>query len=134
MWVGYSPELEKQSDRFNETNDCAVLAWAHCFDCSYEKAHAYLKRHGRLDRRGMRISQLESALSGCRKAKIKKGPYTKDNTISLKKFIQKHNVGRYYVIVSGHAFAVVDGNLYDFKEGYRRRVRGAWRIYLEGEI
>jgi hypothetical protein len=128
--VGKYPEREN----YKEYNDCTVVAWAECFDSSYENAHAWLKKHGRINRRGMYNKELTSALKACKKAKVKFGPYSNQNRISLSKFLQKHPKGRYYVCSRGHAYCVKDGVVYDYKEGLRRQVIFAARVYLEGEI
>lgn len=120
--------------KFKETKDCTVVAWSLVFNCEYSKAHAYLKQHGRPNRRGMFTKEITSALKACKKSKIVFGPYSGSNRISIKEFLQKHNKGRYYILVRGHAIAVVDGVLYDYKEGMRRQITFAARVYLEGEI
>lgn len=132
--VGYSEEHKNSRKILKETNDCTVMAWANCFDCNYESAHAWLKRFGRFNRRGMTTEQIKKALQACTKAKIKIGPYSRNNKINLNKFLKKHNSGRYYVLVRGHALCVKDGILYDHSERLKRQVIFACRVYLEGEI
>lgn len=128
--VGKYPER----DKLKEHNDCTVIAWAECFDSTYENAHAWLKKHGRRHRKGMYEKDIISALNACKKAKIKIGPYNNQNRISLSKFLQAHPKGRYFVCSRGHAYCVKDGVVYDYKEGLRRQVVFAARVYLEGEI
>jgi|SRR5690554_418870 len=132
--VDYSEELISARKRFGERNDCSVTAWANTFDCSYEKAHSWLKRHGRRDKKGVPVEYVRNALKACRLAKVVFGPYSRDNKISLKKFCEKHPVGRYYVIVRGHAFCVKDGVVHDWYSGPRHMVTFAARVYLKGEI
>lgn len=133
--VGYSEEHYNSRLNLKETNDCTVMAWVNCFDCSYEAAHIWMHRFGRNARRGMTLKQIEAALKGCRKAKVRFGPYGKEEKgITLNQFVKKHPVGRYYVTVRGHALCIKDGVLYDFKESKRRIVDFAARVYLEGEI
>lgn len=132
--INYSQELEASSRSFKERGDCTVLAWANVFDCSYEKAHAHMRKFGRKNKRGMLIHQIESAIFSCKKAKVRKGPYSRDNKITLKKFCDQHSEGRYYVLVRGHALCVKDGVIHDYKAGLRRQVHCAFRIYLEGEV
>lgn len=134
QWVNYDMELVCSSAKKKESGDCTVMAWANTFDCSYEKAHAYMSKFGRKYRKGMQVYQIKEALSACKKAKVKFGPYDGANKISLSKFCKKHSVGRYYVLVRGHALCVKDGVVYDWKEGGRRQVHFAARVYLEGKI
>jgi hypothetical protein len=82
----------------------------------------------------MKISQIEAALKACRRAKIKFGPYDRKNRICVSHFVKKHPVGRYYVLVRGHAFCIKDGVVHDWKYGPRRQITFAARVYLEGEI
>lgn len=129
-------EFKNVSDMFSantkamkETNDCTVKAFAVVFDTSYEKAHAHLKHNcGRQNRKG--IISREVLAPSLKKTKYKVGPYSKANRITLKNFIEKHGEGRFYVCVRGHALAVVDGAIYDYKEGLRRQVTWAMRVYL----
>lgn len=42
--------------------------------------------------------------------------------------------GKYYIVSRGHAYAVIDGVIYDYKESKRRQVIGAWRVYTKDEV
>lgn len=132
--VGYSEDHIKSRKSLREHNDCTVMSWANCFDCSYQSAHSWLKKYGRPSRRGMLSTDIEKALKACTKVKVKFGPYTKENKLTLKSFVEKHGKGRYYVLVRGHALCVKDGVIYDHCDKPRRQVTFAARIYLEGEI
>lgn len=113
-----------------EHNDCTVKAFAITFNTSYEKAHGHLKKYcGRQNRKG--IVSREVIVPSLKKTKYKVGPYSRANRITLKNFIEKHSEGRFYVCVRGHALSVVDGVIYDYKEGLRRQVTWAMRVYLE---
>lgn len=133
-WVEYSFDLIRASKDMNEANDCTVLAWCNVFDAPYKSAHTWLKKFGRIYRNGMSRKNVEKSLSACKRAKIVNGPYTRKERISVSAFCKKHPVGRYYVLVSGHAFAIKDGVVHDFKHGPRRMITGATRVYLPGEL
>lgn len=130
-------EFKNVSDMFSENtklmkedNDCTVKAFAVVFNTTYEKAHSHLKHHcGRQNRKGV-ISR-EVLPPSLKRTKYKVGPYSRANRISLKAFVEKHNEGRFYVCVRGHALAVVDGVVHDYKAGLRRQVTWAMRVYLE---
>ena len=51
---------------------------------------------------------------------------------TIGKFIQDHPIGRFFVLVKGHACAIVDGVLYDMpgynREGHQRRIEMAWEV------
>lgn len=132
--VGYNQEHINSRLKLKEYRDCTVMAWSNCFDCEYEKAHTYLKKHGRKNRRGMFEEGILTALKACTKAKVKFGPYSRQNKITLKAFVEKHPKGRYYVLVRGHALCVKDGVVYDHSDKPRRQVTFACRVYLEGEL
>jgi len=118
------------STNYKESNDCCVIAWATVFQCEYAKAHKYLKEvGGRAPHRGMFQKDIQRCFEGVKLHKWVKGPYSASNKISLKKFINKHPEGRFFVVSRGHAFAVVDGVVLDYKEGLRRQVKHAWRVY-----
>lgn len=133
-WINGKTSYTEDILRLKETNDCTVVAWANVFDCEYTKAHAWMKRFGRIHRKGMQLSEITAALNSCTKAKIKIGPYTRTNRISVSKFCKQHDKGRYYVCVRGHAFAIKDGVVYDYYAGPKRLINFACRVYLEGEI
>lgn len=91
-------------------------------------------RHGKTHGRGMDRIEIMRALESCKRAKVKFGPYSPWNRVTLKKFIEKHSKGRYYILVRGHALCVKDGVVYDYYPGMRRQVTFAARVYLEGEV
>jgi hypothetical protein len=132
--VDYLSEHKEARIKFKEHNDCTVMAWANCFDATYGDSLFWLKKHGRVSRKGMYEKDIRSALSACRNAKIKIGPYSKDNRLTLGQFVKKHAIGRYYVLVRGHALCVKNGTIYDHSNKPRRQVTFAARIYLKGEI
>lgn len=131
--VPYSSTLKQMSFQFRERSDCTVMAWSNCFDAEYSASHAWMKKHGRKDRKGMNNLHIRQALENVEKAKVKIGPYSRKNRITLKRFCEEHPVGRYYILVRGHALCVKDGVVYDHSEKPRRQVIFAARIYLEGE-
>ncbi len=133
-WVNYSEEVICASRKAKEDNDCTVITWSHTFDCEYDRARKYLAQFGRRPRQGMKLYDIKRALAACKKSKVVLGPYDRNNKISLSKFCKLHNKGRYYICVRGHALCVKDGVVYDYKDGGRRQVTFACRVYLEGEI
>lgn len=113
---------------------CTAMAWANVFRCSPVDAREYLYNFGyRRGRGGMTTEQVIEALSSVKKSTVVRGPYTKQNQIRLQDFIELHPEGRYYVLVRGHALAIVDGIVYDHKEGLRRIVTDAFRVYVGKE-
>lgn len=113
---------------------CTVMTWANVFKCSPRDAKEWLIRFGyKSGRGGMTTEQVENAMKAVKKSTVVEGPYTRYNRISLQKFVEKHKEGRYYVLVRGHALAVIDGVVYDHTEKPRREVVRAFRVYLGRE-
>lgn len=122
--------FRKESKSFNEHNDCTVISFATVWGCSYEQAHTHLKMAGgRQNRHALPWAACRSVATWCPKTLIKAGPYTHKNRITLKEFCKQHPVGRYWVGVSGHALAVIDGVIYDHSYKPRRQVLMAFRVY-----
>lgn len=131
-----------------ETNDCVVRAFMSALDLTYDQSHAWVKKYlKRKDRGGTFTSHYLSNILG----KVKNGfkiqmyglspshdwmvdkvniltnpKYKKPTGYTIASFIENHPTGRYFVIVSGHAIAVVNGKIYgnleDFQNQINRRI------------
>jgi hypothetical protein len=134
-WVdGYkTTDLASKAAGENGNADCTVRAWVNCFDAPYASSHAWMKKHGRRNNKGMTYDEVVNALKACKKAKIRIGPYSYKNRITVKQFCAKHSVGRYYVLSKGHAYCIKNGVVHDYKYGGGRQITMAARVYLEGE-
>ena len=123
--IGYSDSVIAKS----ETNDCVVRAISSAFEMHYDEAHQFVKvKFGRENRKGTRFF-----VGGMRrmvedKVKINgnsfetmgneyghvsyevkvKGQMVKRN-MTTGTFIKKYPVGKYLVVVRGHAFSIIDG-------------------------
>ena len=120
-----------------EKNDCVVRAFMAALDTSYDSTHAFVKKYlKRENKRGTYtsihlpeiigkvkngkkikmygVSPSHDYLIGFRfKTKVITNPkYKKPTGYTLRSFIENHPTGRYFLIVEGHAVAVVDGKLY----------------------
>jgi len=120
-----------------ETNDCVVRAFMCALDLSYDQAHAWVKKElKRQDRKGTFTNAYAKNIIG----KTKNGKkisfmgihpsrefmkhsfgsnkplvntkYKKATGYTLKSFMEANPVGRFVLIVQGHAVAVVNGVLY----------------------
>jgi hypothetical protein len=135
-----------------ENNDCVVRAFAAALDLPYEQAHAWVKKElKRHDRKGTFVSAYCKDIIG----KTKNGKkinymgahpsrdflkfsigsdkilvnkqYKKATGYTLKSFIENNPVGRFMLIVQGHAVAVVNGVLYGNKdEQWKGLYRSVW--------
>lgn len=131
VWVDNWEQHKEIRAKYRETNDCMVVSFAAVWDAPYDKAHRHMAlQFKRKPRRGVpyKVGR-DNAISNCPKTVMRKGPYTKENRISLGKFCLAHPVGRYWVFVSGHALAVIDGVVYDHSHKPRRMVQIAYRVY-----
>lgn len=136
-----------------ENNDCAVVALAHAGNMSYDDAHAFWELHGRKRGRGtytgrvMPYGAFEEkvfAEAGFKATKVGGGgglkafdyssgsckPVYADGWFrgTLRSFCRRFPTGRFFVSVSSHALAVVDGVIVDHTSNDLRRIRNAYRI------
>jgi hypothetical protein len=128
----------KSTIGINEKNDCVVRAFMAALDTSYDSAHAWVKKYlKRENKKGtytnIHLSNVIGKVKNGKKikmygvspshdfligfrfkgAKLLTNPkYKKPTSYTLRSFIENHPTGRYFVIVEGHAVAVVDGKLY----------------------
>ena len=130
-FINNSPIYNVDSDRYKEDNDCLVRAMATAFNTSYDKAHAHMKKIGRPPKKGIDTSVfIETFPKSLVNTKYKVGPYSRKNKITIARFCKEHPVGRYFIVLKGHAIAIVDGVVYDYKHAPRRQVIWAIRIHL----
>jgi hypothetical protein len=120
-----------------ENNDCVVRAFMSALDIPYDQAHAWVKKNmNREDKKGTytvaygknvigktkngyKVDFIGSHPSkeyfntriGSNKI-LKNKQYKKATGYTLKSFMENNPVGRFVLIVQGHAVAVVNGVLY----------------------
>ena len=139
-------ELAKKED-----NDCVVRAFMAALDISYEQAHTWVKKYlNRKDRKGTFMNAYSKNIIGKTKNSYKVGfmgahpshnmnysigsnkvlvnpKYKKETGYTLKSFMENNPVGRFVLIVQGHAVAVVNGVLYgNSDERYNGLYRTVW--------
>ena len=123
--IGYSDSVIAKS----ETNDCAVRAISSAFEMHYDEAHQFVKvKFGRENRKGtcffvgglrrmvddkVKINGKSFETMGGQFAQMDyevkvKGQMVKRN-MTTGTFIKKYPVGKYLVVVRGHAFSIIDG-------------------------
>jgi hypothetical protein len=135
-----------------ETNDCTVGALATAANIPYEQAHNIMEKTGRRIGRGGTIFRgiVHASLVGLLKYTILELPKHKrvfnaapgfvgvnGKAIltthfvgpSIKQFIAQHPRGRYIVKIKRHAFALIDGVMFDrYKQHAGAIVKNAWKI------
>lgn len=124
---------------WGERADCSVVAWSIARNITYATAHAMFEAAGRKRKHGTFLPTtaavhgwdghwVESHRAG------KRGPLgTSDGSgrwlrPTLAQFLREHPRGRYVIHVRRHAFAVVDGVVFDYKLGLRRRIERVWYV------
>lgn len=125
----------------SEENDCVVMAFASAFQVSYKKAHSYVKeKFDREDRKGtlgtaVRLMMFEShneimfgkkiklmgedrgdGLGKVLKVKMRSGKWEREGSMTVGRFLKTYKQGTYLILVSGHAFSIIDGIVHGNKE------------------
>ena len=137
--IGYSDSVIAK----NETNDCAVNAISSAFQMHYDRAHEFVKeKFGRENRKGTRffvggmrrmendgqdinLKSFESM--GDQHGRMAYDVKVKGEVVKRKMttgtFIKKYPVGRYLVVVNGHAFAIINGEVVGNEEDAKMKKR-----------
>ena len=123
--IGYSDSVIAKT----ETNDCVVRAISSSFEMHYDEAHQFVKvKFGRENRKGTRffvgglrrmvddkvkINGKSFETMGGQFAQMDYDVKVKGQIVKRKMttgtFIKKYPVGKYLVVVRGHAFSIIDG-------------------------
>lgn len=146
--IGYGDSLIAK----NESNDCVVRAISSAFEMHYDEAHQFVKvKFGRENQKGVRFfvggmrrmiddkvkinnKYFESMgdQNGRMKYDVKvKGQIVKRN-MTTGTFIKKYPTGKYLVVVRGHAFSIIDGNVvgnYGDARMKKRVINNAFKVY-----
>lgn len=110
----------------NEANDCTVRALANSAGLLYGNAHNILQKHGRQDKRGcthnvwhdayirngMSLVGVYGTTRGARSLARKISVVAQDG-VTLARMIPTLTNGSYIVIITGHALAVINGEVID---------------------
>jgi len=141
----------------SENNDCVVRAVQHAFGVDYIDAHHFCetklnRKSGQGTYTGIYLPKIKQAFGqkinrigkDGRITRVKKSKVTrwsneksafvkKRETLQVrykvKDFLKKFNVGKYIVIVRGHAFALVEGKVIGNLEDSKRLTREVWSAY-----
>jgi hypothetical protein len=112
-------EYIKQLADITETdyNNCALNAMAIVFNKPYYEVYRTFKQHGRRGGKGASVRMITEALNvlkqGSPEKAINNYQMPTKLKISLSKFAKQYPKGKYYVIKSRHALALIDGVWYD---------------------
>jgi len=118
-----------------EKNDCTVTAYANAFGVSYEIAYATLAKAGRQPGKmfDFRKVGLENICDRKIPYEVSEGGQTYQFETrlghgNLKEVITRLGKGKYIVATPKHIFAVINGNIIDYKEGNGRHVREVYEV------
>jgi hypothetical protein len=118
---------ENYASAEGEKKDCSVRAYAVAACVSYSSAWELFNKFGREPNKGtpnfitekVIKDQFPNALYRC---------FPWDIRPTLPKFAERANEGHWVVHVRGHALAIVDGVIHDWKPRPKTKVWCAWRI------
>ena len=141
----------------NENNDCVVRAVQHAFEVDYIDAHHFCetklnRKSGQGTYTGIYLPRIQQAfgkkinrmgkdgrITRAKKSKVtrwsnEKSAFVKKRVTlqvryQVKEFIKEFSVGKYIVIVRGHAFALVEGKVIGNLEDSKRLTREVWSAY-----
>ena len=117
--------LDKQARSYKR--NCTVIALASVTGLPYEEAHSIAKEAGREDNRGFQSSKLIKHFN--LKFGRKQFRKIKRSTITVQKFCKKYPEGHYFVRKRGHAYAVINGSVWDRVDPKpRERILEAWKF------
>lgn len=114
----FSDSIKESSAKYNEYDDCTVRALSFVTGIPYEDAHVIAKESGRPDREGWyahRVIQ-EAMEYGYKFNQIDLYSILKRlgiKKISAKRFAELFPTGSLYVCRRGHAFAIINGKIYN---------------------
>jgi len=137
---------EQSSLAKKEKNDCVVRAMMMTLDLPYDRSHKFVKdKFNRINGYGTYTSRYMSNIVNRQKngrkfklmgfhpskaygdrKKLLNPKYKKETGYTVKSFMEQYPKGSYFIIVKGHALALVDGILYGNSDeqynGFRRQV------------
>ena len=135
--------ISKGAINTNEAKDCTVRALANATGMPYKDAHALLKKVGRKDKEGARLSVVLDAFEELSiepvyiSASTKEGRYlcrhynwyNPNKGMSLGKAVKSFTKGKYIALVNCHVVALVDGHLIDtFDNPGKQYLRALFKV------
>jgi len=104
----------------SDRNNCALNAMSIVLNKPYYDVYRTFKDHGRVTGKGSSIRMITTALNilkqGSPEKAINNWQMPTKLKLSLAKFAKMYPTGKYYVIKSNHALALIDGVWYDNQE------------------
>jgi len=108
---------------YTDRNNCALNAMSIILNKPYYEVYGKFKSHGRVGGKGASVMMITAVLNSFkyeREADTPMSKWIKTRSVmptklkmSLAKFAKQYPTGKYYVIKSRHALALIDGVWYD---------------------
>jgi hypothetical protein len=108
-----------------EHRDCTIRALAASAGIPYEYAHKIGREAGRKNGHGFCPKKLLKYAKKEYGITYKKKRY---KNVTIQRFIKENPTGRYYVATNKHAFAIINGTIYD--TGLNRPLQRLEEVYL----
>lgn len=102
---------------YTDRNNCALNAMAIVLNKPYYEVYKTFSKHGRVGGKGSSVRMITVALNvlkhGSPEKAMENFQMPTKVKLSLSKFAKMYPKGKYYVIKSNHALALIDGVWYD---------------------
>lgn len=115
----------REKSGIKDRRDCTIRALAVSAGIPYEYAHKIGREAGRKNGKGFHPEKLLKYAKKEYGITYKKKRY---KSITIQRFIKENPTGRYYVATNVHAFAIINGNIYD--TGLNRPMQRLEEAYL----
>ena len=119
-------KIERPIGYENEYRDCTVRALAVVSDLPYSEVHKAWEEVGRKDGHAPKNFENQHKLQkACKILNLEAKQVKRHGTV--KNFIIKYPTGNYFCIKRGHAFAIINGKVFDLNN-LNSYLQGAWLI------
>jgi hypothetical protein len=108
-----------------DKNDCTIRALAISAGIPYEYAHKIGREAGRKNGKGFHPKKL---LAHAKKEYGITSQKKRYKSVTIQRFIKENPSGHYYVATNNHAFAIINGTIYD--TGLNRPMQRLEEAYL----
>ena len=115
---------DSYSSESGERRDCSVRAFSVAACVSYSAAQEIFRRCGRKPNKGTPFYVTDRVV----KREFPNAVFYGASNLTLPKFAKEHSEGHYIVHVRGHALALVDGVIHDWRMRPKTKVWCAWRL------
>lgn len=126
MSIQQYSELRNVSKEHRERNDCTVIALALLTGTEYKEAHQAMKLAGRKNRCAAKHGTVRKVLG--KQRKIITWPVDAKTAITLPRELPSE--GMFLVQMTGHVAAFINGELCDWTEGKRKKVKAVYRVNI----